>query len=83
MAGEYRGACKGSKRCQAMRLALDGGPRAGLVTGFVFPTMAEVILYKPKPRDRGIILNLCPWCGAKLPATKKRAALAAAPEEKP
>jgi hypothetical protein len=71
--GEYTGSCtmKG-KRCPAMRLALDGGSRAGLVTGFVLPAGTELILYKPKPRDRGIILNLCPWCGARLQRAARR-----------
>ena len=32
----------------------------------------EYILSLPESRDAGMILYYCPWCGQKLPASKRR-----------
>lgn len=64
--------------CRGMTLALDGVPHnhegKGLSAMYGLPEPAPAgarpcilgLVYRRKARDQGVVLNRCPWCGAKL-----------------
>ena len=70
---EYAGPCdlKRRKWCPGMAGVIQHeSSRKGIVALMTFNLTAgytgELIVYKKSATDRGLILNLCPWCGANL-----------------
>jgi hypothetical protein len=74
---EYAGTaqCSAASWCTGMGIALaevpDNGESKGLSVsrGWLGSETAPRLIgvtYRRRPRDQGLILNFCPWCGARI-----------------
>lgn len=66
----------GKSYCPAMESRLGPEHQKGLTTVSVVDlktlrTRRVLVVYKRTARDRGLVLNHCPWCGAPIYRHKK------------